>query len=289
MVQTYPHPSCYALCMPDHPRYIEQQPCGILAPYVQCYWAVTAPDLVAAGITNRVLPDGCLDILFNLGDPFGRDGVVDVGPSMRVLGVLQCPTLVFHAGHVEVLGVRFRSGGAHPFFRLPLGDLTDRAVPLVELWSDCGAVVDRLADAPSLSGKFRRIERLLLDRLRQPARADAVIVQAVALVRQTQGLASISALARAVGLSPRQLERRFQVGVGVTPKTLCRIVRFRRAHAALRRQPGMAWSELAYRAGFYDQAHLIREFKEFTGLAPGAYARECADVASVQYAKGEPD
>ena len=108
----------------------------------------------------------------------------------------------------------------------------------------------------------------MLFRSRAP---NQLVVRAAHVLRATRGAASIARLARDLECSQRHLIATFREHVGVTPKTYARIVRFDHAVKRLRQTDGLRWAEIADASGYYDQAHLIRDFHEFTGQTPGQF------------------
>lgn len=260
--------------------YIETRPCAALAPYVQCFWGMTAR--ASAPLPHRVLPDGCIDILMDLGSGGGREA----RPSsrLRVVGAMQRAAVVPLSGEVCSVGIRFRPGGAHPFLRLPVHELTDGQLALASLWSHVAREwEERLWETEGLRARLALLEQLLLRRL-PPASPDAALAHVVGLIRAARGRLQVESLEDVLGVGSRQLERRFRATVGLAPKVLCRIERMQHAAALLQHRSEISGAELALAAGYYDQAHLIREFRALTGLSPGAYARERTQVGFVQSA-----
>jgi AraC-like DNA-binding protein len=256
-------------------RYLEVPPGPLLAPYVQCFWTLTGA--AASGQAYRVLPDGCLDILLDL-----KDG----GPRLRVVGAMREAEVIPLPAEVDSLGIRFRPGGAHPFLRLPLHELTGGQLSLEELWRrEACEWEERLQEAVGLPARLRLLEALLVRRL-SGDRPEAALAQVVGLIHASRGQVPLRTLEAVMGLGPRQFERRFQAQVGLTPKVLCRIARVRHAVALLDAQPHLPGAHLALEAGYYDQAHLVREFRALTGLTPGAYVREQAGDGFVQSSQG---
>ncbi len=256
------------------PDYVERPPCAALAPFVQCYWALTGE--VSSPRGYRVLPDGCIDLLLELGASTRR--------GFRVVGAMQHAEVVPLVGEVCSIGIRFRPGGAHPFLRFGLEALTDGDLMLEALWPrEAREWGERLEETRGLQARLALLDTLLLERLVSPAR-DALLAQGVGLILAARGRLRVRDLEERLGLGARQLERRFRAAVGLSPKVLCRVARMQHAAELLERWPNAGGAELALAAGYYDQAHLGREFRALTGLSPGAYARERAGVGFVQAA-----
>ena len=226
-------------------EYQEFVPRSPLRDYVRCIWTMRSP----GGGVERVLPDGSCEIVLNRGDPFRHEGRVQ--PRAMVVGQMPRFMEIEPAGAVDLIGIRFRPGGLFPFLRAPMSDLTGG-------WADLRDV-DR-ALVRDLEGA-RGPEEALLARLRP---ADGPVRAAVAAIER--GEPRIGRIARGLGLHPRRLERMFLREVGVAPKLLARVVRFQ----GVLRGSG-DWATVAQACGYYDQAHLIRDFKEFAGEPPTAY------------------
>jgi AraC-like DNA-binding protein len=199
----------------------------------------------SGGGVERLLPDGTCEIVLNRGDPFRHEGRVQ--PRAMVVGQLARFMEIEPQGAVDLVGIRFRPGGLFPFLRAPMHELTGTWADLRDV--DRGL---RLEDG---------IEEALLARLR-PANG-AVAAAVIAIERGEQRIGQVAAEAR---VHARRLERMFLREVGLPPKMLARIARFQ----GVLRGSG-DWAAVAQRCGYYDQAHLIRDFREFAGESPTAY------------------
>ena len=174
--------------------------------------------------------------------------------------------------------VRFHAGGSYAFFREPMSALTDRVVPLADVWGEA------IRDANDIDSLARATLETLKRKLQSTADHEPACVpairRAVRLASAAPTLPSVSELANQVGVSERQLRRGFDEVVGVSPKRFLRIARFKRVLRTLRHDVGRcalaeepAWVALAQRAGYYDQAHMIAEFRELTGMTPSVFVR----------------
>jgi len=260
------------------PRYVEVPPSPALAPWVECFWSIEAGPIPAA--VNRVLPDGCADLIVG----------VDGGEGAMVVGTMRSALLVPLVGPARLVGVRFHPGAALRIFDTPLAQLTDRRVPLELLWGRAAeALADALERADTAAGASRA-ERVLAERLgpgiSRPAGDEALAERAVALLRRARGSVGVREVAAALGVGERRLQRAFDRSVGLSPKVLGRVLRFRQAIRRLdqaRNGRLFSWASLAAAAGYADQAHLIREFKALAGVTPAAWLRERRAVGFVQY------
>jgi AraC-like DNA-binding protein len=244
------------------PGYREWPAPAVLRDVVACLWARVADDEDQAGL---VLPDGCTDLIWAQGQGASVAGP-DTGPV---------PTTM--AAGTVILGARFRPSAGGPVLGIPLSELRDRRVDLADL---------RRPDALRLSANLNPVAAAarILDvtgTLVADAQPDLAITQAAFLLRDPRTRAED--IADDVGLSPRQLRRRCHAAVGYGPKTLQRVLRFRRFVSridALAQNPpspdGLDLAGLAAQAGYADQAHLTRECGRLAGLTPAALARQRA-------------
>jgi len=162
--------------------------------------------------------------------------------------------------------------GAHLLFGVPMDALANRVVDLDDLFgADALRLIGRLCEARTWSQRFDILDEALLGRVLAARAPNPLVVRAAHVLRATRGAASIARLARDLECSQRHLIATFREHVGVTPKTYARIVRFDHAVKRLRQADGLRWAEIADASGYYDQAHLIRDFHEFAGQTPGQF------------------
>jgi AraC-like DNA-binding protein len=235
-------------------QYREIAPPPQLRDRVECFWT-SQPD---GGRLHRVLPDGCADIL--LRRTAGEVTLEAVGPMTRFRDHDAAPGQFY-------FGVRFRPGMWHDILAVPADRLVDTILPLEDLWgSRARHLADPLAEARSAEGCVRIVEAIL-----PTTRSSGPLERSVAFLERACGCAPIDDVARAAGMSPRQFRRVCLEKTGLTPKFLARVLRFR--HAVSRIDPQSDAASVALDCGYYDQAHLIRDFREFAGESPGRLKR----------------
>lgn len=248
--------------------YEELPPHPALRRYVACLWrSASAGGL--SGAAHRVLPDNCIDILWQ-----------DSGRPAFAVGMMTRAIHVPPGAPVRTVAVRFLPGAARLFLGVPLHALTDLDVAVTEFRAL--GDVDRLADAlwqdgVDDAGRLRLIERHLLSRLQMmaPPAGPALVHAALAALDSSGGALRIESLVEQLGVSRQHLATQFRTHVGLPPKLYARIQRFRRATDALR-QPspaGTDWAQLALDCGYFDQSHLIRDFQEFADSTPDSFLK----------------
>jgi AraC-like DNA-binding protein len=235
--------------------YQEFPPPARLKDFVECFWAVEPDGPVAE---YPVLPDGCVDIVYS----------PSTWRELQLVGAMtRARRFALPAGRRE-FGVRFRPGMSSAFIPVPGRLVTDQSLALSDiLGADARRLNDQMAGADSAVECMRLIET----RLGHPREAGAV-GQLCGWIVQQNGQVRMDDLSRQSGLSARQLRRLFLERLGLSPKHFCRIIRFRNS---LSRFPGggpQEWAETALECGYYDQAHFINEFREFSGYTPGEFA-----------------
>jgi len=173
---------------------------------------------------------------------------------------------------VEALGVSFQPGYAHHFFRVRADALTDEFLALEHFWGAAGrALQERLLRARTVREKIRLVEAELLRRLAAAPPPDRTVPALADHVWRRQGGTTVAALSAASGFTRQHLARKFRHSLGVSPKLFCRLVRFQNALTRVLLSPPDDWAAAAVDLGYYDQAHLIAEFKEFTGYTPTGF------------------
>jgi AraC-like DNA-binding protein len=260
--------------------YREIGPGPTLAPFVDCFWMRRGSIPSGDSWRNRVLPDGRIDILFVLGDdPPG----ISPGPGTGcyAVGAMRRAIVLDLAGEVDFLGVRFAAGAAAALLGLPASEITDQTVALDEAWGRTALELEeRVREAPP----DRRIPIVAaeLEARLTGSEPPRVALAASKLIETHGGGLKVRELCRSLGVGERRLRRVFADAVGLTPKEACRVARFARAAELLRSGEAAEFGRVAYRAGYYDQPHFIREFRQLSGLTPGAYLDERRAVRSVQ-------
>ena len=231
--------------------YREHSPAPDLAALVACTWERREAPAAAGEV--RVLPDGCIDVVWS-----SSRGLVIAGPDTG-------PVVYPVAGEYAAAGLRLKPGVAGSVLGLPAAELRDLREPLHALW---GRDAARLEERIALAQPDRR--RLLLEEAIRPlaraAHPDPLVL--AGLEQLGRPGSSVAQLSRTLALSERALRRRFDHAIGYGPKKLDRILRFRRflRRAALPRPDGLAAA--AAELGYADQAHLTRECRDLSGLTP---------------------
>jgi AraC-like DNA-binding protein len=256
---------------------LRYRPAAPLSAFIDQFWYACgyAPDRKR----QTALPTGSVDLVFNLAsddlwvfaDAADRTGMKFDG---AVVHGAQSKYFVLDARRdVHVVGVHFRPGGGAALLGVGAQELTDRHVALSDIWgARAHSLRQQLLEAPTPAAKFDVLELEFRIRL-QPQRTlvHPAISFALRGMQTAPTEVRIAELQTTTGYSPRQFTTLFTNAVGLTPKLYSRINRLRSVVERVARGGEVAWADLASEYGYYDQSHLTRDFREFSGVTPGEY------------------
>lgn len=204
-----------------------------------------------------LLPTGSMDLIVD----FQTNQSLMVGAYSR-------PGLLDTSQPVSVMGAHFKPGGAFAFLAMPADEMHNQDVDLTDVWTPVESAVLRetLLAAATMDRRLDVLERALaarLKRVRNPAVAFAI--------REFARGRRVGDVAAQIGTSQRTFINTFAREVGMTPKLFCRVRRFNRTIRMVHRRDEVDWSDVALACGYFDQPHLIRDFRAFSGLSPSEY------------------
>jgi len=241
-----------------------------------------------AGSPQTIVPDGRSEIVLHLAEPFAepdRSGFARAQPWALFAGQLTGPLHLIPRGPADVVGIRFHPAGARSLARRPLSEVTGHMVSLEEMVPGlAGALASAVARIGGTGARGVALAEVLTRFVRsEPSPLVTAAVGALGDRRLTR----IESLSRALGVAPRTLERRIRETVGLSPATLRSVLRFRRVFSGLSARARGHWTRVAAAAGYYDQAHLIRDFRRFAGAPPSTFFGAAADLARAFVGPGE--
>jgi AraC-like DNA-binding protein len=223
----------------------------------------------------REVPFPGVPMILNLDTPWEIEDP-GTGPERRdsfVAGMHAAPTIVRAASSWSCIELRFTPLGAHRLLGLPMHELANRTVELDDLLPKAGELSTRLRESQSWAETFDLVEAFLVSRLADSVPPSPGVEWSWHRLRRTGGRASIGELAAELGWSHRRLIARFREQIGLAPKTVARVLRFDRAVAALATSTSRGLAEIAFDCGYFDQAHLNRDFRELAGTTPTVFLR----------------
>ncbi len=262
------------------------EPCKNLSTLVKCYW--TLENLKEDNPQRQtIVPDGCMEMIFHYGDLYRQyiaDGSSIIQPRCFVFGQLTKALQIEPTGKTGIFSVRFYPDGFLPFATIAIKEMENKAVPLEKLFDKDGLTIEQaILNASSTAERISHIETFLLSRLESVEAIDKIIKSTIETIVTANGKLAIDELSKLNNINRRQLERKFSAVVGLSPKQLSKTIRLQTTLKMLINKKFTSLTGLAYEGEYYDQAHFIRDFKEFTGLTPKEFYGNNFKMSSLFY------
>lgn len=247
------------------------EPSSELREFVKCYWNLEG-DKETTPIKNTIVPDGTMKLIFHYRDTYRhhpKNGESIVLPKCFLIGQLTQPYIVEPLGVTGSFVVRFHPNGFLPFTTIPIKEMENTAVPLDKLFGDEGtAIGETILNAKDTAERINLMEMFLLKRLTDKKTIDFVVKSSIETILAANGRFTVNEFSQKMNINRRQLTRKLSSAIGLSPKQLSKTVRIQAALKTLLIKEVTSFTDLAYENEYFDQAHFIKEFKEFTGLTP---------------------
>jgi AraC-like DNA-binding protein len=256
-------------------NYQTYQPHADLKSVVSCYWTLEVPAQSDVQ-KQRIIPDGCIEMAFILGDDIKRYTSGDefiLQPRAMILGQTIEPFYIEPTGYVNTFAVRFYPHGFSNFVSVPINNLANRETPIEKLFDEAIAkeLEHAIVEAASTERRIEIVETFLTGRLSNEATIDNIVRMTIDALLSTNGSASIKTILKEDLSKRRQLERKFIKQIGVSPKQLGKVIRLQAALKMMLNGNSENLTTIAYESEYFDQAHFTKDFKEFTGINPGEF------------------
>ncbi len=252
-------------------KYQTYKPSIDLSGLIRCYWTLEAPKEIEAE-RQKIIPDGCMEMIFHYGDLFQQyqpDGTSIVQPRCFVFGQITAPLEIAPTGITGIFAVRFFPDGFIPFSTFSLQEMENRAVSLQTLFGKESMQLENdILFAATNEKRIEAIESFLLKRLISTESIDKIVKTSVAFIMGLNGNLSVPVLSDYVKTNRRNLERKFASTIGLSPKQLSKMIRMQATLKLLSNKQFTSLTAIAQEGDYYDQAHFIKDFKEFTGMSP---------------------
>jgi len=251
------------------------KPHEALEAFIRYYWMIKAPGLSTPAPAQQFLAEG-MELTFNLADPVEISRADADGKQVTrtfISGPMTRPMKLRADGRLHIMGVCFRPGGAYAFFSYPAHEMTNGLSDVQELWGAKGREFEQwfFETCPASRDRVDYLDRYFLHRLSRNGAYDPCVTSAIQVIESRKGMISVDYLAKETGVSSRHLERKFKERVGLSPKQMCRSLRFKHVISSKARNPRGSWTAAALDCGYYDQAHMINDFKHYTGVSPSDF------------------
>ncbi len=228
-------------------------------------------------VRRREAPHCIAPLIINFGSLFGIVDLENVQAEPRrvdtfLAGLHRSYSIVESSGHSCCIQVNFTPLGARRFFQVPMSSLSDSVVNLDDVFGDrAKRLVEALAELDDWDQRFDMLETLILQRIRSAKPPRGEVAWAFAELERSYGVVEIGELASEIGWSHKHLIAQFRDQIGQAPKLLARVLRFQRTIELLSKIPEPRWVDVACACGYFDQSHMIREFRELAGCTPHEY------------------
>lgn len=244
------------------------EPASALTPYIKHYWVLQS-DMKEL---RRLVPIGSVELVFHRGDAM----LSSISNNVEPLGFIRGQKIGYYdsmpTGVVDIIAVIFQPHGFKSFFDIPTCELYENATPIDAIGlKSLNELHDRIGSTRDNDLCIRYIDDFFLKRLSITKGYNFNRMEAVISVINAHPTINFTFLSETACLGYKQFKRIFSEYVGINPQDFFRIVRFQRALSLLSTNPAINFTHLAYECGFYDQSHLIREFKIFTNYNLGDY------------------
>lgn len=247
------------------------QPQPDLSALVKFYWTLEVP-YDPSNQKQKLIPDGCIEMTFNLKDKIKRyvsEDAFIVHPNAMVMGQRTKSYFIEPLGDVDSFAICFYPYGFANFTNTPLENLVDVEAPISDLFGAISAknLEQQIVQASNTQERIDIIETFLLNRLHQNTTIEHLVKTTVDALLTTNGSSPINQILKDDLSKRRQLERNFKKQIGISPKQLGKVLRLQSALKMLLNDPE-SLTNIAYENEYFDQAHFIKDFKEFVGTTP---------------------
>jgi AraC-like DNA-binding protein len=246
-----------------------------LKPFVKVIWSMESSGTAVGIPPMRILPDSCVELVIHFHDPYSTtfgSGKTDPQPKSMIVAQMKDYIEISPTGRIGMVSVRFSAQGAYHFFGVPMKEIANGVTDLKLVWNNLAhEIEERIYGCINTVERVRILQTYLIGQLLKNGQEDRIVDYCLELIYNSKGLVSIADLSVKTGTSNRQLIRKFNNRIGVSPKEFARIIKFISAVNYLRTNTSSGFAEAALDCGYYDQAHFIRDFKEYSGLTPGEF------------------
>ena len=259
-------------------------PSADLQPFIYSYIIIKI-DIGNSVETSYIIPHGCPQLIFFCSNPskYMLD-IHDEGMHFRcqsfVGGQINRPIFFEYSGYSKAVAVMFKPSGIYHLLNIPQHEFTNQICDLNLLLGRKRNFIDHIISAPSDTMKIQKTEALLRTYLKNNYQKTKIDM-AVDMIIKNKGNINMKKIKSELYFAHRTFERRFQKIIGLTPKEYAKIVRFNHIFKLIRSNPDFDWQDITLLCGYYDQSHLIRDFKRFTDIHPTSYMNKKHEISKV--------
>lgn len=261
--------------------FLKKEPCPELSGIIKNFWMIDSGN-DAAIEEEKIIPDGFPEMIFHYKDPYFIDieGHWQKQDHYLLAGQIRNHFFLRNSGPSGIFAIKFQPDALASLFNIDMSGLTDKVIPInPSLRNILNSVIEITILAKDFDFKVKLVEQWFLNFLQDCSIPQTPGNQIIKLILENNGRISIEGACSNLGITSRYLERYFKKHVGVSPKFYMRIIRFSHIFKLVQ-NPNFDWSDISYLAGFYDQSHFIKNFREFTGENPTNYGFDHHNLAN---------
>lgn len=255
-----------------------------LTEFVKRYWTLDG-EKENIPLKNTIVPDGTMKLIFHYGDTYkhhSQNGEITILPKCFLIGQLTNPYVIEPVGVTGSFVVQFYPNGFLPFTSIPIKEMENTAVPLDILFGEDGIKLgNQILNANSTSERIQIVEVFLFKQLADRKNIDNIVKSTIETIFNRNGQFSVNEFSENNNINRRQLARKFSSAIGLSPKQLAKTIRIQTTLKVLLNEEITSLTDLAYENEYFDQAHFIKEFKEFTGLTPKEFFGESLKMSLI--------
>ncbi len=252
-----------------------------LQPLISGIWSMETNEPVEDHFPIRILPNTLVELIIHFRDPHQARIAENKNPHKERSFMLSQLDRYMHMQPGKEMGfisVFFTAQGAAHFFGPAIRELNNGITGLQLIWKIAAEIEERILAATNSDQRAVLLQQYLLKRRPENENPDHAVEYCIKEIELAKGQIKIESLSDKTGISKRQLLRRFDHYTGIPPKTLARKIKFMNAVQELKLHPQESLTSIAYETGYYDQAHFIHDFKEYSGITPSQYLKESANI-----------
>lgn len=246
--------------------YKEFSPSKTLSPYICCYWILKSKENIKENHSIVLLPDGCINLVFALGEE-------DYEKNAFLFGLIKKSYNIELNDYVNYFGIRLLPGNNFMFFDRPANfflnkiDFLNKFMEDFKSYIPCKTInIDNIENNIDMIEFY--IEKYMLNK--NNIDNDPIVDMTLKYLYENKGQVTINELTEISSITSKTLFRKYNNWVGISPKLFSRIVRFQNVLSTISKSEKIDWLDIALKNGYYDQAHFIKEFKEFYGQSPSS-------------------
>lgn len=264
--------------------YQKLSPSEPLEPFIECYWWIDSEGDQTVS-EEKIIPDGFPEMIFHYADAYEVNINAGWKPQTKALlaGQLTNHFYLRNTGASGMIGIKWKPDALNHLFQLDMPSLVDQVIELPTTLGHLFTPLQSLKPGLATEQNLKELDEHLLS-LIGFSKEVSLASKAISIIHSTQGKTDIEQLSEQLNMSARSLERHFRKSVGLSPKFYSRIIRLNHVFEMVQ-SGNRDWADIVYQSGFYDQAHFIKNFKEFIGEDPSSYGFDAQNMANFHLRK----